>query len=44
MNPNLVVGGTFPDIELPDGDGVLYRLSAVQGNGPLAVIFYRGWF
>jgi peroxiredoxin len=44
MNPNIVVGATFPDIELPDADGQRQRLSAIQGNGPLAVIFYRGWF
>ena len=44
MNPNLVVGASFPDIELPDGEGTIQRLSEVQGNDPMAVIFYRGWF
>jgi peroxiredoxin len=44
MDPNLVVGGKFPDIELPDTDGKLQRLSAIQGWDPMAVIFYRGEF
>jgi len=44
MNPDIVVGAVFPDIELPDGEGAKHRLSAIQGNDPMAVIFYRGWF
>jgi peroxiredoxin len=44
MNPDLVVGAVFPDIELPDGEGVKHRLSAIQGRDPMALIFYRGWF
>ncbi len=44
MNSAIVVGAAFPDIELPDGEGTLHRLSVIQGNDPMAVIFYRGWF
>jgi peroxiredoxin len=44
MNSAIVVGAAFPDIELPDGEGTLHRLSAIQGNDPMAVIFYRGSF
>ncbi|HLG73914.1 MAG TPA: hypothetical protein VK009_26130 [Chloroflexota bacterium] len=44
MNPALVVGAKFPDIELPDSEGELRRLSVIQGNDPMAVIFYRGQF
>jgi peroxiredoxin len=44
MNPTLAVGTTFPDIELPDADGVLQRLSEIQGHHPMAVVFYRGQF
>jgi peroxiredoxin len=44
MNADIVVGAMFPDIELPDGEGRIHRLSEVQRNDPMAVIFYRGWF
>ncbi len=44
MNPSLVVGAKFPDIELPDTEGQLQRLSVIQGWDPMAVIFYRGAF
>ncbi len=44
MNPSLVVGAKFPDIELPDSEGVPRRLSVIQGNDPMAVVFYRGQF
>jgi hypothetical protein len=44
MNPDIVVGGVFPDIELSDGEGVKHGLSAIQGGDPMALIFYRGWF
>ncbi len=44
MNPKIVVGAQFPDIELPDTEGALQRLSAIQGRDPMAVVFYRGAF
>ena len=44
MRPDLVVGAAFPDMELPDSDGIMQTLSTIQGRDPLAVIFYRGQF
>ena len=44
MRADLVVGAAFPDIELPDSDGTVQRLSTIQGRDPMAVVFYRGQF
>lgn len=51
MHPDLVVGGTFPDLELPEADASAFggtpprrRLSEIQGPDPMAVVFYRGSF
>jgi peroxiredoxin len=44
MNPDLVVGRRFPDLELPDHTGSARRLSELAGGDPLAVNFYRGWW
>jgi peroxiredoxin len=42
---DLVVGGKFPDLALPDHTGKIIRLSEInEGKDPLAVIFYRGWW
>lgn len=42
---DLVVGGKFPDLALPDHTGSEVRLSEItRGRDPLAVIFYRGWY
>jgi hypothetical protein len=42
---DLVVGGAFPDLALPDHTGTVVRLSEItRGQDPLAVIFYRGWY
>jgi len=42
---DLVVGGKFPDLALPDHTGAEVRLSEItRGRDPLAVIFYRGWY
>ena len=42
---DLVVGGKFPDLALPDHTGKVVRLSEInEGKDPLAVIFYRGWW
>jgi peroxiredoxin len=35
------VGSIFPDVELPDQDGVLQRLSAIQGPDPMVLILGR---
>jgi peroxiredoxin len=38
-------GEQFPDLELPDHEGSLLRLSAIsRRRDPLAVVFYRGWW
>ncbi|MBI3979492.1 MAG: hypothetical protein HY331_15020 [Chloroflexi bacterium] len=46
MHPDLVVGGTFPDLELPEAqfgpNPPRRRLSEIQGPDPMAVVFYRG--
>ncbi len=44
MNADLKVGATFPDLELPDHNGRPTRLSAIAGEFPLIVTFYRGWW
>jgi peroxiredoxin len=42
MSNKLKPGATFPDYELPDQDGVLQRLSALQGIDPMVVMLSRG--
>jgi peroxiredoxin len=44
MDVDLVVGGRFPDLELPDHRGEPVRLSALAGGYPLIVLFYRGYW
>jgi peroxiredoxin len=44
MHVDLVVGGRFPDLELPDHRGEPVRLSALAGGYPLIVSFYRGYW
>jgi peroxiredoxin len=44
MRPDLVQGGRFPDLELPDHEGRPVRLSALAHGFPLVVTFYRGWW
>jgi peroxiredoxin len=42
MLKNLEPGDTFPDFELPDENGVLHRLSELQGSNPLVLQLGRG--
>jgi peroxiredoxin len=42
MSQNLDIGTTIPDFELPDENGVLHRLSALQGDDLLVVNLSRG--
>ena len=42
MQKDLRPGGRFPDIELPDHDGVPTKLSALIGGFPTIVVFSRG--
>ena len=44
MHPQLIVGKRFPDLELPDHLGKPIRLSALAGEFPLIVSFYRGYW
>ncbi|HEU4369955.1 MAG TPA: hypothetical protein VFV05_17155 [Methylomirabilota bacterium] len=44
MHPDLVPGGRFPDLELPDHGAQAVRLSALAGEYPLIVSFYRGYW
>lgn len=37
-------GEPFPDLALPDQDGVVRTLSELAAGDPLVVQFYRGWF
>jgi len=44
MHPDLVPGKRFPDLELPDHNGVPRRLSELAEGDPLVVNFFRGWW
>ena len=44
MHADLVVGGRFPDLELPDHRGEAVRLSTLAGGYPVVVSFYRGYW
>ena len=44
MNPALVPGNRFPDVELLDQVGQQRRLSELAGGDPLLLNFYRGWW
>lgn len=41
---NQVIGKTFPDLALPDHDGVVVKLSEISGGFPLILAFYRGYW
>jgi len=42
MRPDIVPGATLPDYELPDEEGVLHRLSELQGEDPMVLHLSRG--
>ena len=44
MRAELVAGGRFPDLELPDHRGRAVRLSTLANGYPLIVSFYRGYW
>jgi peroxiredoxin len=44
MPANLVVGGPFPDLELPDHRQETVKLSKLADGFPLIVSFYRGYW
>ena len=41
---NLKIGQKFPDIELPDHEGELVKLSELVGKFPFILSFYRGYW
>jgi peroxiredoxin len=41
---NQTIGKPFPNIELPDHDGQLVKLSELAGKFPLVLSFYRGYW
>lgn len=41
---NQAIGKRFPDLELPDHDGNLTKLSQIGAGFPLVVVFYRGYW
>jgi peroxiredoxin len=42
MNPEIKIGATFPDFELPDHLGTKRKLSFLQGNDPMILSLHRG--
>ncbi len=44
MRSDIVPGARFPDYELPDEEGAVSRLSALQGNDPMILVLSRGNF
>jgi peroxiredoxin len=44
MRSDLVAGGVFPDLELPDHRREPVRLSKLAAGFPLIVSFYRGYW
>jgi peroxiredoxin len=44
MRADIIPGATFPDYELSDQDGVMRRLSELQGDDPMILVLSRGHF
>ena len=44
MRESLRPGEAFPDIELPDQDETLTKLSSLMGGFPTVVVFSRGYY
>ena len=44
MRPDIEVGATFPDYELPDHTGTRRKLSELQGIYPLILVLSRGHY
>ncbi|MGA9286700.1 MAG: redoxin domain-containing protein, partial [Solirubrobacteraceae bacterium] len=44
MRGDIEVGGRLPDYELPDQDGVVRRLSSLQGSNAMVLHLSRGGF
>jgi peroxiredoxin len=44
MHPDLVIGGHFPDLVLPDHRKQPVKLSELAKGFPLILSFYRGYW
>jgi peroxiredoxin len=44
MRPDIKPGATFPDYELPDHTGSMWRLSEIQGEDPMILTLARGHY
>jgi peroxiredoxin len=44
MHPDIVIGRSFPDLELPDHRNQSVKLSELAAGFPLIVSFYRGYW
>ncbi len=44
MRGDIQVGARLPDYELPDQDGIMRRLSDLQGSNPMLLHLSRGGF
>ena len=44
MNPSLKPGSRFPDLHLPDHNGIARELTELSEGDPLVVTFFRGWW
>ncbi len=44
MREKLRPGEQFPDIELPNQDGAMTKLSGLMGGFPTVVVFSRGYY
>jgi peroxiredoxin len=44
MRPDIVPGAAFPDYELPDHTGRMWRLSEIQADDPLILTLARGHY
>ena len=44
VHPDLAPGGTFPDLELPDHNGVTRTVSELAEGDPVVLNFFRGWW
>ena len=44
MRDDLRPGNKFPDIELPNQDGEVVKLSSIMRGFPTAVVFTRGYY
>jgi peroxiredoxin len=44
MHPDLRPGEKFPDIELPNQDKEVVRLSSIMRGFPTVVVFSRGYY